>query len=155
MLTAEQVKQVALSVGADVVGVGDIERFEGAPLQSDPRYIFPEARAVVGMAFRIHRGLLRGIEEGTFFAAYPSMGYANINDVYAPIALREVGDFLEDSGYEAVLYQNTAVRMGCGVGQPRPSHTASGSAPPAGRTNPSAPKNTCCSESLRRKHPPR
>lgn len=117
-MTAEQVKEVALAVGADIVGIGAMDRFEGAPLQNDPRYIFPEAKAIIGLGFRIHRGLLRGIEEGTFFAGYPSMGYANINDVYAPIALREVGDFLEDGGYEAVLYQNTAVRMGCGVGEP-------------------------------------
>lgn len=118
MITAEQVKQCALASGADVVGIGDIERFEGAPLQSDPRYIFPEAKSIIGLGFRIHRGLLRGIEEGTFFAAYPSMGYANINDVYAPIALREIGDFLEDNRYEAVLYQNTSIRLGTGVGEP-------------------------------------
>jgi len=118
MLTAEVVKQAAQAAGADIVGIGAMERFEGAPLQNDPRYIFPEAQTIIGLGFRIHRGLLRGIEEGTFFAAYPSMGYANINDVYAPIVMRELGDLLEDNGYEAVLYQNTAIRMGCGVGEP-------------------------------------
>ncbi len=117
MLTAEVVKQWARECGADIVGIGDIQRFEGAPLQSDPRYIFPEATSIIGLGFRVHRGLYRGIEEGTFFAALPSMGYANINDVYAPLVLREVGDLLEDSGYEAVLYQNTAVRYGCGSGK--------------------------------------
>jgi ferredoxin len=45
------------------------------------------------------------------------MGYANINDVYAPIVLRELGNLLEDHGYEAALYQNTAVRYGCGQGK--------------------------------------
>lgn len=118
MITAEQVKEVALACGADIVGIGDIERFEGAPLQNDPRYIFPEATSIIGLGFRVHRGLLRGIEEGTYFAGYPALGYANINDVYAPIALREIGDFLEDNRYEAVLYQNTSIRMGCGVGEP-------------------------------------
>lgn len=123
MLNAEIVKKCALEAGADVVGIGDIERFDGAPKQSDPRYIFPDARAIIGLGFRIHRGLLRGIEEGTFFAAYPSMGYANINDVYAPIVLRQVGDLLEDNGYEALLYQNTAVRYGCAAGKPvRPDY---------------------------------
>lgn len=118
MLTAEVIRQAAQAAGADIVGIGAMERFEGAPLQNDPRYIFPEAQTIIGLGFRIHRGLLRGIEEGTFFAAYPSMGYANINDVYAPIVMRELGDLLEDNGYEAVLYQNTAIRMGCGVGEP-------------------------------------
>ena len=117
MLTSDQVKTWAKECGADLVGIGDLQRFEGAPLQSDPRYIFPEATAIIGLGFRVHRGLYRGIEEGTWFAGLPSMGYANINDVYAPIVLREVGDVLEDNGYEAVLYQNTSVRYGCGVGK--------------------------------------
>jgi len=117
VLTSEVVKDWARKCGADAVGIGDIERFEGAPMQCDPRYIFPEARTIIGLAFRVHRGLYRGIEEGTWFAGLPSMGYANINDVYAPIVLREVGNLLEDNGYEAVLYQNTAVRYGCGQGQ--------------------------------------
>lgn len=117
MLTTQLVKDWARECGADAVGIGDIQRFEGAPLQSDPRYIFPEATSIIGLAFRVHRGLYRGIEEGTWFAGLPSMGYANINDVYAPICLREMGDLLEDNGYEAVLYQNTSVRYGCGVGR--------------------------------------
>jgi len=123
MLTAELVKQCAFQSGADLVGLGDMSRFEGAPKNFDPRYIFPEAKTIIGLGFRIHRGLFRGIEEGTFFAAYPSMGYANINDVYAPVVLREVGDLLEDNGYEAVLYQNTAVRLGSNAGKPvRPDY---------------------------------
>jgi len=118
MITAKQVKQVAKRCGADLVGIGSMDRFQGAPMQMDPRYIMPEAKAIIGLGFRIHRGLLRGIEEGTFFAGYPAMGYANINDVYAPMVLREVGNFLEDRGYEAMLYQNTSVRMGAGAGKP-------------------------------------
>jgi len=54
-------------MGADLVGIGDMSRFEGAPPQMDARYIFPEARAIIGLAFRIPRGYLRGIEEGTHF----------------------------------------------------------------------------------------
>lgn len=117
MLTSDLVKRVAKECGADLVGIGSMDRFEGAPKQYDPRYIFPDAKVIIGLGFRIHRGLLRGIEEGTYFAGYPAMGYANINDVYAPMVLRTVGNLLEDSGYEAVLYQNTSVRLGCGVGK--------------------------------------
>ena len=117
MLRADEVKEFAKGHGADLVGIGSMARFEGAPKQNDPRHIFPEALSIIGLGFRIHRGLLRGIEEGTYFAGYPSMGYASINDVYAPIVLREVGNLLEDNGYEAILYQNTSVRLGCGVGK--------------------------------------
>ncbi|OGV81505.1 MAG: hypothetical protein A3K19_26025 [Lentisphaerae bacterium RIFOXYB12_FULL_65_16] len=118
MITSQMVKDVARNCGADIVGIGSMDRFEGAPLQYDPRYIMPEAKAIIGLGFRIHRGLLRGIEEGTYFAAYPAMGYANINDVYAPMVLREVGNFIEDNGHEAFLYSNGSVRLGCGIGKP-------------------------------------
>ena len=117
MLKSEDVKKVARKCGADVVGIGSMDRFDGAPKQMDPRYIMPDAKAIIGLGFRIHRGLLRGIEEGTFFAAYTAMGYAQINDGYAPKVLREVGNFLEDNGYEAMLYQNTSVRLGPGAGR--------------------------------------
>lgn len=117
MLTAQDVKEFARQAGADIVGIGAMDRFEGAPLQSDPRYIFPEATSIIGLGFRVHRGLYRGIEEGTWFAGLPSMGYANINDIFAPMCLRELGSVIEDAGYEAVLFQNTAVRYGCGVGK--------------------------------------
>ncbi len=105
-LSAEQVKQFALEAGADLVGIGSMDRFEGAPKWLDPRYIFPEARCIIGLAFRIPRCYLRGIEEGTHFYQYPALGYANINEVYAPIVLRELSCFLEDHGYEAVPIRN-------------------------------------------------
>ncbi|MCE5217256.1 (4Fe-4S)-binding protein [bacterium] len=106
MPTSEQVKEFAKSCGADLVGIGSMDRFEGAPKEMDPRYIFPEAKAIIGLAFRIHRGCFRGIEEGTFWGAYTSMGYAGINYRDAPIVLRAVCSALEDEGYEAVPIQN-------------------------------------------------
>jgi len=112
------VKEFALQAGADLVGIGSMDRFEGAPRNCDPRYIFPEATCVIGLGFRIHRGLLRGIEEGTLFSNYPSLGYANVNDLHAPLVLRQLGSFIEDEGYEAVLYSNTMVRLGSNAGQP-------------------------------------
>jgi ferredoxin len=114
----KKIREFAKKCGADLVGIGSMDRYDGAPMQSDPRYIFPEAKSIIGLGFRIHRGLFRGIEEGTYFAGYPALGYASINDVYAPMVLREVGNFLEDNGYEAILYQNTSVRLGTGVGKP-------------------------------------
>ena len=74
MLAAKQVKEYAKRCGADIVGIGSMDRFEGAPMQMDPRYIFPDATAMIVMGFRIPRGCLRGIEEGTFYTAYCGMG---------------------------------------------------------------------------------
>ncbi len=61
MLTSADVKRAATSMGADLVGISPMERFEGAPPQTDPRYIFPEAKALIGLAFRMPRGYLRRI----------------------------------------------------------------------------------------------
>ena len=106
MLDAQLVKEYAKECGADLVGIGSMDRFEGAPKQMDPRYIFPEAQAIVGLAFRLPRGFFRGIEEGTYFGLYPSMGYASVNVMHAPITLRALSCFIEDHGYEAVAYPN-------------------------------------------------
>ncbi|HEX2951828.1 MAG TPA: (4Fe-4S)-binding protein, partial [Armatimonadota bacterium] len=102
MLTAEKVKEVVRACGADLVGIASMDRFEGSPKQMDPRYIFPDAKVMIVFGFRILRGTLRGIEEGTYFSAYSSMGYASINVLRQPMVTWEFATFLEDNGYEAV-----------------------------------------------------
>ena len=84
MLTSQMIKEAALAAGADMCGIGSMDRFEGAPREMDPRFIFPEAKSVIGMVFRIPRGVQRGIEEGTQFYQYPSMAYGGINEIFAP-----------------------------------------------------------------------
>ncbi len=105
-MNAKEVKSFAKECGADIVGIGNIERFEGAPKQCDPRYIMPEAKSIVVLGFRIFRGLLRGIEEGTLFANYSSMGYAAINKVQMPVTLWNFCKIFEDNGYEAIPMPN-------------------------------------------------
>ena len=104
MITAEDVKKRARALGADVVKIGNIERWEGAPIQMDPRQIMPEAKSIIGMLFRINRGSLRGIEEGTFFSNYPAMGYGAINYIYMPMVVINLTKDIEDAGYEAIPY---------------------------------------------------
>lgn len=106
MLTSKKVKECAKRAGADIVGVASMDRFEDAPKQMDPRFIFPDAKSAIVMGFRHFRGLFRGIEEGTFFTAYSSMGYAGINYVYQPLVLWKVGRMIEDEGYEALPIPN-------------------------------------------------
>ena len=110
MVTSEGVKRLAKQLGADLCGIASMDRFEGAPKEQDPRYIFPGAKSCIVLAFRIPRGYLRGIEEGTFFSVYTSMGYAGINEVFAPIILRELCCYLEDEGYESVPLPNIYLR---------------------------------------------
>ncbi len=113
MISKESIKNYARQIGADLVGVSSMDRFEGAPLQQDPRQIFPDAKSCIVLAFRIPRGYFRGIEEGTYFAPYTAMGYAGINEIYSPIVLRELCCYIEDHGYEAVPIPNIGFRNNC------------------------------------------
>lgn len=110
MLNSLYVKHYAKNLGADLVGIASMDRFEGAPKQQDPRYIFPEAKSCIVLAFRVPRGYYRGIEEGTNFSTYTAMGYAGINEIYAPMVLRELTCHIEDFGYEAVPLPNIYLR---------------------------------------------
>ena len=105
-LTAKMVKKEAKRMGADLCGIASLDRFDGAPMQQDPRYIFPAAKSLIVLAFRLPRGYLRGIEEGTYFAAYSSMGYGGTNQVYAPVVLRDLCCYIEDYGWEASPFPN-------------------------------------------------
>jgi ferredoxin len=101
---ASIVKKQALALGADAVGIGSIDRWEGAPTQMDPRQIMPECKSVIGMVFRVNRGSMRGIEEGTFFSNYSAMGYGGLTYLYMPMNVINLAKFVEDRGYEAIPY---------------------------------------------------
>jgi NAD(P)-dependent dehydrogenase (short-subunit alcohol dehydrogenase family) len=102
MQTADSIKKLGRSLGADAVGIGNIERWEGAPTQMDPRYIMPQAKSCIVVAFRVLRGSLRGIEEGTFFSNYSSMGYGGITYLFMPMVVMNMCRQIEDEGYEAL-----------------------------------------------------
>lgn len=125
MLTSADLKRAARELGADLCGVASLDRFEGAPIQQDPRYIFPDAKALVALAFRIPRGYYRGIEEGTFFTSYMSMGYGGMNVVYMPCVLREICCFIEDHGFEAAPIPNdyAASSVSFATGAPKPDYS--------------------------------
>lgn len=110
MLTNEKIKKAAIDAGADICGIGNLSLFDGAPPDMDPRFIFPEARCIIGLAFRIPRGVQRGLEEGTQFYQYPSLAYGGINEIYGPAVLYNLGRLIEDEGWEAVAYRNTGAR---------------------------------------------
>ena len=101
-MTKEEVKELAKSLGADIVGIASMDRFEGAPKQMDPRYIMPEAKSMIVMGFRVMRGSLRGIEEGTFFGNYSAMGYGGLTYLYIPMTVINLCKCIENEGYEAI-----------------------------------------------------
>ena len=106
MIEAKEVKEYARKCGADIVGISSMDRFEGTPKQMDPRFIFPDAKSMIVLGFRIFRGVFRGIEEGTFFAPYSIMGYEGTRWIFQPIVLWNFTKLLENEGYEAVPVPN-------------------------------------------------
>lgn len=101
-LTAQAVKEFAISRGLDLVGVASMDRFEGAPPQMDPRNIWPDARSCIVVARRIPRGVYRGIEEGTHWPNYTIYGYNRLNEFFRPKATYETACFIEDHGWQAM-----------------------------------------------------
>ncbi len=102
MLDSKKIKEIGLAYGADVVGIASMDRFEGAPPQMDPRLWMPRAKSMVIFGYRIFRGALRGVEEGTFFGSYSTMCYGYINQNVIPWTARQVARVIEDEGYEAM-----------------------------------------------------
>lgn len=103
MITSADIKAAAKRMGADIVGIGSIDRWSTAPIQMDPKQIMPKAKSVIALGFRVLRGSLRGVEEGTYyFSNYSAMGYGDITYLYMPLVVINLSKMIEDAGYEAV-----------------------------------------------------
>jgi epoxyqueuosine reductase QueG len=116
-LTAEAVKKATREFGADIVGIGSIDRWEKAPVENHPKSIMPRAQSVIGIGFRMHRGSHRGVEEGTYFSSYTLTGYTDLNNIVAPVVQRRLASFVEDYGWEATTVQYLSGRLGNDIGQ--------------------------------------
>lgn len=102
MLTSDIIKKKAVELGADIVGIASIDRFKDTPMEKNPMFVAPAAKSVIGLGFRVLRGSFRGIESGTQFYQFSSMGVVNIDMRYAPRVLRQLVCFIEDNGFEGV-----------------------------------------------------
>ena len=69
--------KLATDLGADKVGFAPISRF---PEDSAVRTLMPEAKTVIGLAFRVLRGIYRGTEEGSTYYQYTTMGVENMEE---------------------------------------------------------------------------
>ncbi len=124
MLDAKTVKEYAKRLGADIVGITSLDRYEGAPPQMDPRFIMPRAKSLIVMGFRVMRGSLRGIEEGTFFSNYSSMGYGGLTYLYMPMTVINLCKIIEDEGFEAIpIGHQSDWRAIDSVGNLRPNYS--------------------------------
>lgn len=113
-LTSQMIKDKAKELGIDCIAIGNIERFESAPVLMSPKTYFPGAKSVIALAMRIPRGTYRGIEEGTHWHNYTFYSYNKLNSFFRPIKSYNLACFIEDHGYEAVAHY-PAVPEGNGV----------------------------------------
>ena len=94
-MTSQDVKQKALSLGADLCGIASIDRFSGAPKGYHPLDVMPTCRSVISFASRFPVGTLK--------CASP-VPYTRVRNTITPkmdrIAL-EMCLFLEDHGHAA------------------------------------------------------
>lgn len=91
--------ELAKKCDADIVGFAPASRFD----QNDALFrIFPNTKTVIGLGFRILRGIFRGLEEGTTYYQYTTMGVENLEETVMPMALIRVANLIEGEGYIAV-----------------------------------------------------
>lgn len=91
--------ELAKANGADIVGFASANRFE----KDNPIFkIMPETKTVIGLAFRILRGIYRGIEEGSTYYQYTTMAVENMEETVMPMVQMRVAMMIEEEGYIAL-----------------------------------------------------
>ena len=84
---------------ADIVGFAPASRFA----KEDPIFsILPETKTVIGLCFRVLRGIYRGVEEGSTYYQYTTMGVENMEETIMPMAQLRVAMMLEENGFLAL-----------------------------------------------------
>ena len=91
--------QIAKDNWADLVGFAPASRFA----KDDPIFtIFPEVKTVICLAYRVLRGIYRGIEEGSTYYQYTTMAVENMEETVMPMATLLVSNYIEENGYTAI-----------------------------------------------------
>jgi epoxyqueuosine reductase len=96
MRLKEEIKDVALKMGADLVGVASLDRFTGAPLGFNPADIMPEAQAVVVIAKKMPNQLVYG-NLSSVYTNIIQVLHRRLDDIACDLA-----NFLENKGGRAM-----------------------------------------------------
>lgn len=95
----EKIVKIAKENGADVVGFAPAERF---PKDDAVFKLMPEVKTVIGLGFRVLRGIYRGIEEGSTYYQYTTMAVENMEETVMPMGELKVAMALESEGFIAL-----------------------------------------------------
>ena len=103
-----QIIELAKKYDADVVGFAPASRFAA----DDAIFkILPSVKTVIGLGFRVLRGIYRGVEEGTTYYQYTTMGVENLEETVMPLALINVANLIEEEGFEAIPQRRNQLIM--------------------------------------------
>lgn len=103
----ERIIETARRFGADEVGFAPVSRFGDDAVTR----IFPGTKTVIGLSFRVLRGSLRGVEEGSTYYQYCTTGLETIEETVMPMALLRASAVIEDEGYLAVPQKKNQLIM--------------------------------------------
>jgi len=104
----EKIIETAKRFDADIVGFAPADRFS----PDDPIFkVFPDTKTVIGLGFRVLRGIYRGIEEGSTYYQYTTMGVENLEETVMPLAIINVSNLIEEEGFEAVPQRRNQLIM--------------------------------------------
>ena len=104
MSLTKEIKQHAVSLGADLVGIASIDRFAEAPSEHDPVRLFPETRTLVSIGLRHLKGVTLTQQRLIDNYPYQIFGYGWLSHVRLNTILFEVARMLEDRGHLALPY---------------------------------------------------
>ena len=91
--------ELAKKCSADIVGFAPASRFD----KDDAIFkIMPETKTVIGLGFRVLRGIYRGVEEGSTYYQYTTMGVENMEETIMPMASIRVANLIEEEGFIAL-----------------------------------------------------
>ena len=103
-----EIIKTALKLDADVVGFAPASRF---PKDDAVFKILPSAKTVIGFGFRVLRGEYRGVEEGTTYYQYTTMGVENLEETVMPLLLLRISNLIEENGFTAVPQRRNQLIM--------------------------------------------
>lgn len=90
------VKETALKSGADVCGIGSVERFAGAPKGSHPKDVLPSCASVIVFGIRFNASTMNAASASPYTVARNTIA-AELNRIACRLALN-----IADEGYDAV-----------------------------------------------------
>ena len=93
--------------GADIVRFGNAGRFADKTV----KLLFPEAKTVICIAARSLRGSRRGIEEGTTYHHFTTVGLETLEETVLPTSMLWACNILEDAGFDALPQRRNQLVM--------------------------------------------